>query len=382
MANRLPISPPEISGLTYTSPLGSGGFADVFLYRQSIPQRQVAVKVFLKKFDSSSVFAADFIREANALAKLGAHPNILNIWDANISRNGNPYISMEYCPSSLGKNWRTQPMSLEQVLDIGVQIACALETAHRAKLIHRDIKPSNILINEFGTPVLADFGIATDVNSQISDQVAMSLPWSAPEIVNMQTSGSVATDVFSLGATLYSLLAGRTPFEVDDSKQNGPEKLKSRIAKGIYTPIPRGGIPRIVEEVLIKAMYKEPHLRHGSMQELAMHLNEVQSQLAFNVTNLSIPVTRVTDTTPRYECGHPMISMEGLDRGVKVETGSKRRGGAQTETLDTSKCPICNQAPQVIRNRKKINPLVLIIVAAIAVGFIATAGYLAVNGGF
>lgn len=382
MANRLPISPPEISGLTYTSPLGSGGFADVFLYRQSMPQRQVAVKVFLKKFDSSSVFAADFIREANALAKLGAHPNIVNIWDANISRHGNPYISMEYCPSSLGKNWRTQPMSLEQVLDIGVQIACALETAHRAKLIHRDIKPSNILINEFGTPVLADFGIATDVNSQMSDQVAMSLPWSAPEIVNMQTSGSVATDVFSLGATLYSLLAGRTPFEVDDSKQNGPEKLKSRIVRGIYTPIPRGGIPRIVEEVLIKAMFKEPHLRHGSMQELAMHLNEVQAQLAFNVTNLSIPVTRVADNTPRYECGHPKISMEGLDRGVKVETGSKRRGGAQTETLDTSKCPICNQAPQVIRNRKKINPLVLIIVAAIAVGFIATAGYLAVNGGF
>ena len=382
MANRLPISPPEISGLTYTSPLGSGGFADVFLYRQSMPQRQVAVKVFLKKFDSSSVFAADFIREANALAKLGAHPNIVNIWDANISRNGNPYISMEYCPSSLGKNWRTQPMSLEQVLDIGVQIACALETAHRAKLIHRDIKPSNILINEFGTPVLADFGIATDVNSQMSDQVAMSLPWSAPEIVNMQTSGSVATDVFSLGATLYSLLAGRTPFEVDDAKQNGPDKLKSRIVKGIYTPIPRGGIPRIVEEVLIKAMYKEPHLRHGSMQELAMHLNEVQAQLAFNVTNLSIPVTRQADNTPRYECGHPKVSLEGLDTGVKVETGSKRRGGSQTETLDPTKCPICNRPPEVIRNRKKINPLFWIIVAAIAVGFIATAGYLAVNGGF
>lgn len=96
MSNRLPLVPPDISGLSYLSPLGRGGFADVFLYRQSVPSREVAVKIFLRKFEAKSPSAISFIAEANNLAKLGGHPNIVNIFEANISRNGNPYISMEY----------------------------------------------------------------------------------------------------------------------------------------------------------------------------------------------------------------------------------------------------------------------------------------------
>lgn len=376
MVSRLPIMPPEISGLTYIAPLGRGGFADVFLYKQSMPSREVAVKVFVKKFQVNTPSALSFMAEANNLAKLGSHPNIVNIWDANISREGNSYISMEYCPTSLGKSWRQSPMALSEVLDIGVQIACALETVHRAGLLHRDIKPSNILINGFGTPVLSDFGIAGEISSaETTDQVAMSLPWSSPEVVAMQTLGTVASDVWSLGATLYSLLAGRTPFEVDDPRQNENEKLKSRILKAIYTPIARGGMPRIVEEVLNKAMAKHPKDRYGSMQEFAMALNEVQAALQFMVTRLSISMKSVEneDALEKYPCGHPKVSLAGVDVGVYIQPTAKRRGSKNVE-IDPDQCPRCAQADSFVPAKKglSVSPLALIIGGAVVLGFVAT----------
>jgi len=378
MANRLPLVPPDISGLSYLSPLGRGGFADVFLYRQSVPSREVAVKIFLKKFQANSPSAISFIAEANNLAKLGGHPNIVNIFEANISRDGNPYISMEYCPTSLGKNWRTNPMSLENVLDIGVQIASALETVHRSNLIHRDIKPSNILVNSFGTPVLSDFGIAGDMSvADTTDQVAMSLPWSAPEVVSMQTLGSVSSDIFSLGATLYSLLAGRTPFESDDPKLNDNEKLKARILKGIYTPIPRAGIPRMVEELLNKSMYRDPSQRYGSMQEFAMAINEIQANLQFQVTRLSIAPSNRTiaeDNLPKYPCGHTRVDLSGLNVGVYVEPvgGGRKKKNQEVQNID--ECPICAKADAFVPQKKKFKfgPLFWIIAGAAVLGYLLT----------
>ena len=385
MASRLPIMPPEIPGLSYIAPLGRGGFADVFLYKQSMPSREVAVKVFVKKFQANSSSALSFLSEANNLAKLGSHPNIVNIWDANISREGNSFISMEYCPTSLGKDWRQAPLALSEVLDVGVQIACALETVHRSGLLHRDIKPSNILINAFGTPVLSDFGIAGEISgADTTDQIAMSLPWSAPEVVNMQTLGTVASDVWSLGATLYSLLAGRTPFEVENPKLNENEKLKSRIIKAIYTPIARGGMPIIVEEVLNKAMSRNPNDRYGSMHEFAMALNEVQAALQFMVTRLSISARPIEAdaTAEKYPCGHPKISTAGLDVGVFVKPTSTRRRASAIE-VDPDVCPRCAQAGSFKAAKKgfKVSPLVLIIGGAVVLGFTVTIFILQSSGG-
>lgn len=385
MVDRLPMTPPDIPGLNYLSPLGRGGFADVFLYSQSVPNRRVAVKIFLKKFDSKSPSAISFIAEANNLGNLGGHANIVNIFEANISRDGNPYISMEYCPTSLGKDWRTNPLGLERVLDIGVQIACALETVHKSNLIHRDIKPSNILINSFNVPVLSDFGIAGEINvADTSDQIAMSLPWSAPEVVALQTLGSVHSDVFSLGATLYSLLAGRTPFESDDAKQNENEKLKSRIIKATYTPIPKGGIPKIVESVLSKAMQREPIHRFASMQEFAMALNDVQMAMQFQVTRLTFPTAASqasAEIIEKHPCGHPKVDTSGLREGVYVETGSTRRSKQEVK-LDPDQCPICatTETFKPAKKKFKLGLLFWVLTGTAVFGFVATYVFLSISG--
>lgn len=378
MKQRLPIPAPAITGLTYESPIGSGGFADVFKYRQAVPKRTVAVKVFLNKFQAGTLEANKFMTEIDTLAEVGHHPNIVSIIGAAISPEGYPYMSMEYCPQSLGKNWRTQPMSLQTVLEIGVLMASALETVHRRGIIHRDIKPANILINELGVPQLSDFGIASNkLSEEDTEQIAMSLPWTAPEIANLQTSGTIASDIFSLGATLYSLLAGRTPFEVDDSKQNVNEQLRKRVIKAIYVNIPRGGIPGIVEEVLNKAMSRNPNDRYGSMQELAMDINQLQEQLQFRQTPIMIP-TRVTLDEPdaqveKFECGHPKpVNRSGeLKQSVVQSDKSNRRLSQPMVETSEAICQICNAAPMKKKgaSEKRQSPLFWIVLGAVVVGF-------------
>ncbi len=183
MATRLPSAPPILPGLAYIRPLGSGGFADVFLYEQDMPRRDVAVKVLpsdVRDPDLRRMFNA----EADVLAHLSAHPSIVTVYQAGISADGRPYIVMEFCPGSLSQRYRIERMPVDEVLTIGVKMASALESAHRAGLVHRDVKPSNILVTTFGAPVLADFGISSSLSRETADEVlAMSIPWSAPEVI-------------------------------------------------------------------------------------------------------------------------------------------------------------------------------------------------------
>ncbi|MDD7929427.1 serine/threonine-protein kinase [Microbacterium thalli] len=291
MASRLPSAPPGIAGFTYVRPLGTGGFADVFLFEQNLPRRPVAVKVLLEDIVDENLLRM-FNAEADVMARLSAHPSILTIYEASISADGRPYIVMEYCPTSLTNRYRREVIPVTEVLQLGVKIGSALETAHRSGLLHRDIKPSNILITTFGAPVLSDFGIAAAITGRADeDEVfAMSVPWSAPEIVEERISGSVPAEVWGLGATLYSLLAGRSPFERPGSGQNSREQLKSRIRKASYTPIGRADVPPRLEQVLARAMNRDPAARHSSAAELAHELQLVQHDLGVPHTPMEVAV--------------------------------------------------------------------------------------------
>jgi len=292
VSKSLPGTPPVLAGYSYVRPLGVGGFADVFQFEQNQPRRSVAVKVLLQSVVDDDVRRM-FNAEADVMARLSAHPSILTVYDASVSADGRPYIVMELCPGGYSNRYRSERIPVAEVLATGVKIASALETAHRAGLFHRDIKPSNLLINSFGTPVLADFGIATSVASSAAatsgEQLfAMSVPWSAPEVVEKRVTGSVASEVWGLGATLYTLLAGRTPFEVEGSGRNGSEMLAARISRAKYTRVEREDVPERLQQVLAKAMNRDPRQRQAHMLELATELQYVQYDLGLMPTALEV----------------------------------------------------------------------------------------------
>ena len=132
---------------------------------------------------------------------------------------------------------------MPEVLRIAVKIGSAIETAHRAGVLHRDIKPSNILTTAYGHPVLSDFGIASTLTTQREDDsVGLSIPWSAPEVLLDETSGTISSEVWALAATVYSLLAGRSPFE-DPGGSNSSSDLMSRIARAKPQGIGRNDVP-------------------------------------------------------------------------------------------------------------------------------------------
>jgi len=308
MPTRLPSSPPVLPGLSFVRPLGSGGFADVFLYAQDMPRRNVAVKVLPAGVHDPELLRM-FNAEADVLAHLSAHPSIVTVYQAGISADGRPYIVMEYCPGSLAQRFRREPLPVDEALTIGVKMASALESAHRAGLVHRDVKPSNILITTFGAPVLADFGISSTLAGRGGDEVlAMSVPWSAPEVVAEQTSGTVASEVWGLAATVYSLLAGHSPFERPGRGQNSRELLRRRILRAAFPPIDRPDVPVVVQRVLATAMARDPGQRYPSALAFAQSLRDAQRAIGLAPTPLEVAVDEwvpgdatvdVSDSSPR-----------------------------------------------------------------------------------
>lgn len=343
MGRRMTATPPVLAGYAYVRPLGAGGFADVFLYEQDMPRRLAAVKVLLADALDPEVRRA-FNAEADVSARLSSHPAIVTIYQASVSADGRPYLAMEYCPDTMSARAKRNPLPIAEVLDTGVRLAGALETAHRAGLLHRDIKPSNVLVNALGAPVLADFGIAAARAADAEGEVfAMSVPWSAPEVLREEVSGSVQSEVWSLGATLYTLLAGRSPFEVADRSHNTREQLTKRILRAKYTPIPVQAMPQQVDDVLATAMSREPGRRFESMAAFADRLRQVQYELGFAVTPFEV-------ISPEWAGAAPVRFSDASLRGPVITTvaAESRRAARQSrrlapDTTDRDGLPVAAQ---------------------------------------
>jgi hypothetical protein len=265
--------------------LGAGGSADVFLYEQELPRRKVAVKVLLGGVDADTRDA--FAREADLTARLSHHPSIVTVYQAGLAADGRPFLVMEYCSRpGLGQRYRAERFEVAEVLELGVRLASAVETAHRAGILHRDIKPGNVLTNDFGRPVLTDFGIASTVDAG-GPAVGMSIPWAAPELLAAQPHGDARSDVYSLAATLFSALAGRSPFERPGGGNEAAD-LVGRIERGAPVPFTRDDVPDRLRTVLARAMAREPQQRHPRAVDLAQDLRAVQADLGLPVTALDV----------------------------------------------------------------------------------------------
>jgi len=284
--SRPPSPPPELPGFTYVAPLGTGGFADVFIYEQQMPRRKVAVKVLLAERISSSA-AQEFTDEANVMAMLSTHPAIVTIYHAGVAADGRPYLVMEYCPRpNLQVRARKEPFSVAEALRVGIQVAGAVETAHRAGVLHRDIKPANILVTEYNRPALTDFGIAS-TSGAVTEATGMSIPWSPPEFFADPPQSGPRSDVFALGATLYTLLAGRSPFERPGERNSGADLIE-RIERAPLQPLARPDSPVSLQRVIERAMSKSPDARYPSAVAFARALQKVQIELTHSVTPIDI----------------------------------------------------------------------------------------------
>ncbi|WP_084127351.1 serine/threonine-protein kinase [Demequina sp. NBRC 110054] len=285
-ARRAPSAPPDLPGFEHRRLLGSGGFADVFLYQQHMPKREVAVKVLLKDRMASGA-VENFAAEANLMAQLSTHPAIVSIYEAGMSADNRPYLVMENCPKpNLQARYRKEPLGIAETLRIGVQVAGAVETAHRAGILHRDIKPANILVTAYNRPALTDFGIAGEVDAE-GESVGMSIPWSPPESFEDPPRSSTRTDVYALAATIYTLLAGHTPFEVPGEPSTAM-LLMDRIESTPVPPLRRADAPPALNAVLAKAMAKRPEDRYASVLELAHALQRLQAEMSMSVTPVDV----------------------------------------------------------------------------------------------
>ncbi|HBH58744.1 MAG TPA: serine/threonine protein kinase, partial [Arthrobacter bacterium] len=288
MSSKRPVAPPpHIPGFTYISLLGSGGFSDVYLYEQDRPRRKVAVKVLLSDLKTEGA-RRRFESEANLMAQLSSHPYIVTIFEAEVTEAGHSYLAMEYCSRpSLDVRYRRQRFSVDEVLAVGIQVASAVETAHRAGIAHRDIKPANILVTDYNRPALTDFGISGTLGADADEDAGMSIPWSPPEQFTDGPIDGVMVDVWALGATLYTLLAGRSPF-VMPGTDNSQRELISRITRAALPRLGRADVPASLELALSTAMAKSAASRYSSAHAFALALQRIQAELNLSVTPFEV----------------------------------------------------------------------------------------------
>ncbi|SFQ99841.1 Serine/threonine protein kinase [Lentzea waywayandensis] len=280
------LGPPDIPHFEYRGDIGGGGFAMVYRYYHHKLKRDVAVKV-PKATGLSEDVRERFIAEGESMAELGNHQNVATVYDTDTAADGRPFLVMEYCPGGdLAKISAVAPLPVGDVLDIGVQIACAVETAHERRILHRDIKPANVLMNEYGKPCLTDFGIAGRfAENDAERQVMLSVPWSAPELLTgaAKEKNAVLTEVFSLGATLWHLIVGHSPF-MPPGTDNSIGAVEQRIVSGW---LPSGlPAPEDLRRLLLGAMATEPEERPLSALKLALGLQRIQKAQRYGETAL------------------------------------------------------------------------------------------------
>ena len=270
MARRLPSQPPVLPGFSYVHVLGSGGFADVFLYELNMPRRQVAVKVMLSEVVNDQVRQM-FQAEANLMAQLSGHPSILTVYQAGVSADGRPYLVMELCSASLSERYRRERISVAEVLRIAIKIGSAVETAHRAGVLHRDIKPENLFVRVDAAGHLqlkvVDFGVSDVLGDpRAADAMVGTLEYMAPEVMLNERPPGTVSDLYALGVVAYECCTGRVPFAGETLGE-----LLIALANGRFDPATafRADLPPAIDGWFARALHRDPDARFGSAKEMA-----------------------------------------------------------------------------------------------------------------
>jgi serine/threonine protein kinase len=364
---------PEYGDLTE---IAQGASSVVYQADDPAHSRQVAIKV-LKATQLTEEDREAFRREVSAMGQLSSHPHIVDLIGSGFLDTGRPYIVMPfYKNGTYGKLVDEQgPLDWRQVVDFGVKIASALETAHRRGYIHRDIKPANIYRSEFaGQPVLADFGVSSFVSPSLEGMPTVTVAgtpiYCAPEVLN-GVRPTVLSDLYSLGATLYGLIEGRPAF-ADASVST----VVALVTSSAPPPALTAEAPDDLAALVMKLLAKQPDDRPRSALEVVRDLNAIQRDNGLLVTP---PLLRTEDQADRSadevqprgtdratdrgtdrasDRGTDRASDRGTDKGTDRGTDSGRRSHQSTGLSDRPTMTVqpLDRATQPLRSTPSATP--------------------------
>ncbi|MDQ3642011.1 MAG: Stk1 family PASTA domain-containing Ser/Thr kinase [Actinomycetota bacterium] len=303
--------------------LARGGMAEVYLARDLLLDRPVALKVLFPEFATDRSFVERFRREARSAANLN-HPNIVSIYDWG-EEDGTYFIVMEYVDGLTLRDLirRQGPLMANRAAEIGADIAGALQFAHVGGVIHRDVKPGNVLITTSQVKV-TDFGIARAGDPAESLTQAGAVMGTATYFSPEQAQGHVVdprTDVYSLGVVLYEMVAGRPPFTGDNPVSIAYQHVREE-------PVPpielNPDVPPVFEAIVAKAMAKNRANRYSSAEDLRSDLlrfNAGQAIAAEPAVPAAAAVTGVMTRQAAAPAAEPTLIQSGIDSTRVVTQG-------------------------------------------------------------
>lgn len=327
----------QLSYYKILSAIGAGGMGEVFLAEDTRLDRRVALKILPEKFARDAERMRRFVLEAKSASALN-HPNIITIYEIGEIDNKH-FIVTEYIEGkTLRRLINQRPVALNDILDVGIQIAFALQATHEAKIVHRDIKPENIMIRPDGLVKILDFGIA-----KLTEKKAESVDAEASTAIKVKTlagmiMGSPAymspeqaqgkdidsrSDIFSLGVVLYEMITGKQSF-------SGENVMDILIQVLHIEPVPLNqlapGVPHEIERIVNKTLRKDRDERYQSVKDLLVDLKSIKEELQFQ---------------------------EKLDRSLQPNN----QADVRTQILQAA---ITEETPRLIPNNLSENPLPII----------------------
>jgi len=332
--------------------IGRGGMADVYLARDILLDRLVAIKVLFPEYATDPAFVERFRREAQSAANLN-HPNIVSVYDWGRSNN-TYFMAMEYVPG------RTLAEALHDVgqitamkaAEVGIEVAAALSFAHRGNVVHRDIKPGNILIGSNGQLKVADFGIARALGSAADSSLTQvgAVMGTAAYLSPEQAQGGQPdprSDLYSLGIVLYEMVGGRVPFSGDN-----PVSIAYKQVHEAPQPLNQlaSDVPRAFEAIVARLLAKDPDLRYATAEAARDDLRRFRD---------GIPVQALADAINRRN-GDPTPIGTAAPTTV-IPTGPMVGGpddvaAASTQSMATTAIPSSQATTAMPRTTINANP--------------------------